>query len=177
MTEMSALCKRLFIFLALSLVNHVVSADDCQPWQWSSKRDVIPGQVVCRYTLTSPAEVNYYSCIELADRYDISIDKFFLLNPDLDQDCKTIKPNTDYCVAGCKFPWLLESRSELAIGITLLMSSAAQSLISPWLRTVCVDQNTTMLLAKAPRNSAATRKPGHVATQRKSIFFMCPAYV
>ena len=106
---MSALCKLVSIFLAFSLVNYVVLADDCQPWQWSSKRDVIPGQVVCRYTLTSPAEVNYYSCIELADRYDITIDKFFLLNPDLDRDCKTIKPNTDYCVAGCKFQWLLES--------------------------------------------------------------------
>lgn len=101
-TTMSALCKLVSIFLAFSLVNYVVSADDCQPWQWTSKRDVVPGQVVCRYTLTSPAEVSYYTCIELADRYDISIDKFFLLNPDLDRDCKTIEPNTDYCVAGCE---------------------------------------------------------------------------
>ena len=100
---MSALRKLVSFFLACSTINPSLSADDCQPYQWTAKRDVIPGQIVCRYTLTSPSEVNYYTCTELADRYDITIDKFFQLNPDLDRDCKSIKPNTDYCVAGCEF--------------------------------------------------------------------------
>jgi hypothetical protein len=80
-----------------------VTADDCQPWTWNSKRDSIPGQVNCRYTLTSPEEVNYYTCTELANEWDISIDKFFTLNPDLDRECKTVKPNTEYCVSGCEY--------------------------------------------------------------------------
>ncbi|KAH6865254.1 hypothetical protein BKA58DRAFT_367397 [Alternaria rosae] len=97
---MSALRKLVSFFIGFSTINPSLSADDCQPYQWTAKRDVTPGQIVCRYTLTSPSEVNYYTCTELADRYDISIDKFFQLNPDLDRDCEAIKPNTDYCVAG-----------------------------------------------------------------------------
>lgn len=81
-----------------------IAADDCQPWTWNSKRDSTPGQVNCRYTLTSPEQVNYYTCTELANEWDISIDKFFMLNPDLDRECKTIKPNTEYCVSGCECP-------------------------------------------------------------------------
>jgi len=89
--------------LAFCVFAHLASAaDDCQPWTWSAKRDVVPGKVVCRYTLNSGKEVNYYTCTELANKYDISIELFFTLNPEVDQDCKTIKPNTEYCVAGCK---------------------------------------------------------------------------
>jgi len=112
--NMSALRKLVPFFIAFSTINYSLSADDCQPYQWTAKRDVVPGQIVCRYTLTSPSEVNYYTCIELADRYAISIDKFFQLNPDLDRECKTIEPNTDYCVAGCEFQWLHSSLSRLA---------------------------------------------------------------
>jgi hypothetical protein len=60
------------------------------------------GDVVCRYTTTSASSVNYYTCTEISAYYSITLDKFLLLNPSLDKSCDTIKPNTEYCVAGCK---------------------------------------------------------------------------
>lgn len=63
-----------------------------------------PGDVVCRYETTTLAEVNYYTCTELALKYSITVEKFFELNPSVDKECDTIKPNTKYCVAGCKAP-------------------------------------------------------------------------
>jgi hypothetical protein len=62
------------------------------------------GDLVCRYTATTPSSVNYYTCTQFSDYYGISLDKFIQLNPSVDQDCKTIKPNTEYCVAGCQLP-------------------------------------------------------------------------
>jgi hypothetical protein len=59
--------------------------------------------VVCRYTTTTESSVNYYTCTELSDYYGITLDKFFLLNPSLDPACDTIKPDTEYCLAGCVF--------------------------------------------------------------------------
>lgn len=97
----------MWIILALCAFAQLTSAaDDCQPWTW--KRDVVPGSVVCRYTLNSGPEVSYYTCTELANRYDISVELFFALNPDVDEDCKNIKPNTEYCVAGCKWTLALQ---------------------------------------------------------------------
>ncbi|KAL7624110.1 hypothetical protein AAE478_005667 [Parahypoxylon ruwenzoriense] len=75
-----------------------VVADDCQPWTWNRKRDV--GEIVCRYHGKTGATVNYYSCMELADRYDTLLDDFFMLNPEIDEDCTNIQPNTEYCVKG-----------------------------------------------------------------------------
>jgi len=59
------------------------------------------GDVVCRYTAASPSDVNYYTCTELALRYETALEKFFVLNPSMDRDCATIQPNTEYCVRGC----------------------------------------------------------------------------
>jgi hypothetical protein len=61
-----------------------------------------PGDIVCRYESTTKSEVNYYTCTELALKYSITVEKFFLLNPSVDRDCDTIKPDTVYCVDGCK---------------------------------------------------------------------------
>jgi len=61
-----------------------------------------PGDVVCRYETNTLSEVNYYTCTELALKYSITVKKFFELNPSVDKDCNTIKPDTKYCVAGCK---------------------------------------------------------------------------
>jgi hypothetical protein len=60
-----------------------------------------PGDIVCRYESTTKSAVNYYTCTELALKYSITVEKFFLLNPSVDPDCDTIKPNTVYCVDGC----------------------------------------------------------------------------
>lgn len=65
--------------------------------------DIPPGQVNCRYTdTTEDMDINYYTCTALAIKYDISVETFFLLNPDLKTDCSNIQPGTDYCVQGCK---------------------------------------------------------------------------
>ncbi|PVI00003.1 carbohydrate-binding module family 50 protein [Periconia macrospinosa] len=63
-----------------------------------------PGDIVCRYEATTPAQVNYYTCTELSLKYFITVDKFFELNPSVDKDCETIKPNAVYCVKGWKQP-------------------------------------------------------------------------
>lgn len=65
-----------------------------------------PGDIVCRYETTTLAEVNYYTCTELALKYSITVEKFFQLNPSVDKNCDTIQPRTNYCVAGCETPRL-----------------------------------------------------------------------
>jgi hypothetical protein len=60
------------------------------------------GEINCRYWSTTPAEVNYYTCSQLAQRYSISNDLFFRLNPSLASDCSDVQPETEYCVRGCK---------------------------------------------------------------------------
>ena len=105
------------LFAAASLPT--VWSDSCQPHNWKRdfsdvvyqwKRqvdDVIyqqkraTGDIVCRYWATTPAQVNYYTCTQLAVRFQITIEDFFFLNPAMDRDCATIQPNTDYCVKGC----------------------------------------------------------------------------
>ncbi|EPE32552.1 Plant lectins/antimicrobial peptide [Glarea lozoyensis ATCC 20868] len=54
----------------------------------------------CRYNGTTPATVNYYTCTEIANKYDIKLASLFELNPSLKPDCSNIAPNTNYCVAG-----------------------------------------------------------------------------
>lgn len=76
-----------------------VLGDECQPHTW--KRAV--GDVVCQYTASSPATVNYYTCMGLAKKYGITIETFFKLNPTIDPDCIRVTPNTEYCVRGCMF--------------------------------------------------------------------------
>lgn len=88
-----------FVFFAFSyLLSLARSADECQPHQW--KRDV--GDIMCRYHASSGDDVNYYTCMDLATTYDISIDKFFELNPSVNANCDNIQASTQYCVKGCK---------------------------------------------------------------------------
>lgn len=104
-----------------------VAADDCVPWTWtwdderaSSKSTMVtyprtsptpfprepadtkPGELNCRSTGRTYDEVGYWSCAQIADAYSITIERFFELNPELAPDCDGIKPNTEYCVRGCK---------------------------------------------------------------------------
>lgn len=60
------------------------------------------GDVVCRYTTKTSSSVDYYTCTELSQYYGISLDTFYKLNPSIDRACDTIKPDTEYCVDGCK---------------------------------------------------------------------------
>ena len=64
---------------------------------------VTVGEINCRYWTTTRAEVNYYTCSQMAQRYSISNDVLFKLNPSLARDCSNVQPGTDYCVRGCKY--------------------------------------------------------------------------
>jgi hypothetical protein len=73
-------------------------------------------QVNCRYANdTGDMDINYYTCTAMADRYGITTDIFFLLNPSLKTDCSNIKADTDYCVSGCKCSWSSPSLNKLSI--------------------------------------------------------------
>jgi len=107
--------------LAPSLVSAQDEAD-CQPYRWSSNglkvrqdpADPLPtqgiptivalGKINCRYWTTTPAAVNYYTCSQLSQRYRISNEKLFSLNPGLAHDCSNVQPETNYCVKGCECP-------------------------------------------------------------------------
>ncbi|KAL7628811.1 hypothetical protein AAE478_000326 [Parahypoxylon ruwenzoriense] len=87
----------------LLLLSTKVSGDDeCQPYQWRLKHHEV-GEIICRYDTTTGPDVNYYTCTQIADKYGISFEKLRDLNPVLDKDCKAIKPNTTYCVAGSAY--------------------------------------------------------------------------
>lgn len=60
------------------------------------------GQVNCRYSgNTKGMDINYYTCTALANKFGITADTFFKLNPQVKRDCSNIQINTDYCVSGC----------------------------------------------------------------------------
>lgn len=103
----------------------VEAADECQPHTWKKRgleatssltaqytpkftpsafqKRAEPGEINCRNWGNTYSTVNYYTCTELSNKYDIDVEHFFMLNPELTLDCKNIKPNTAYCVSGCKF--------------------------------------------------------------------------
>ncbi|ODA82688.1 hypothetical protein RJ55_01196 [Drechmeria coniospora] len=63
--------------------------------------NVTTGKINCRYTTnTKGMDINYYTCTALANRYHISVEKFFQLNPTVHANCGNIQADTDYCVAG-----------------------------------------------------------------------------
>lgn len=61
-----------------------------------------PGDVNCRGWDDAPKEITYYTCQELAERHRITVDAFYILNPELKGDCKNVQPKHEYCVKGCK---------------------------------------------------------------------------
>lgn len=81
-----------------------VVADDCQPWTWKRQAPEEVGTIECRYetTISATESVNYYTCTELALRYGITVEQFFMLNPSVATDCSNLKNNATYCVRGCK---------------------------------------------------------------------------
>ncbi|KAJ0382193.1 hypothetical protein COL922a_013062 [Colletotrichum nupharicola] len=116
-------------FVSSLLFVLAVRADDCQPATWNAKRwevahtpnvpkradgimstrttlvttadtGIQPGDVNCRYSATTSATVNYYTCTQMATKYGITVDTFFTLNPTLELDCSNIQSKTEYCVDG-----------------------------------------------------------------------------
>lgn len=81
----------------------VFAADDCQPSTWNKKREASQvGDVVCRYDTMTSKDVNYYTCAEINNKYELSMDRLMSLNPGLQEDCKNVEPETTYCVKGCQ---------------------------------------------------------------------------
>jgi hypothetical protein len=81
----------------------VSAADDCQPSTWNKKRETNHvGDIVCRYDTVTNQDVNYYTCAEINNKYELSMDRLVDLNPGLQQDCENVKPETKYCVKGCE---------------------------------------------------------------------------
>ncbi len=119
-----------------------------------------PGEVVCRYETKTLGEVNYYTCTDLARKYSITVEKFFTLNPSVDKDCNTIKPNTNYCVAGCKL-----YRVQFYTTSSLIPNQGWSFLL---LKTACVALSTTMQPALGWTNSVAMEKPGNVVIRCES---------
>jgi hypothetical protein len=124
---LSQLILVLFLYLPI-----VTSSDGCKPVTWSngedgesaakSQRDnngtmpipryqtlistgnITAGEINCRYSATTSNDVDGDTCAQLATKYGIAKDKFFVLNPTVNPDCSNIEPDTEYCVAGCQFP-------------------------------------------------------------------------
>lgn len=111
------------IFL-LSWPLGVVTSNDCQPITWANppearadhtKTLVVPtiawlpdkpikaGDINCRSYDRTYDDANYYSCKELAYKWNIRLAWFFQINPTLLPDCSNILPNTLYCIRACKF--------------------------------------------------------------------------
>lgn len=119
-----------FVLIIFSIFDLTVAKDECQPATWSNTNaardelirwtrgvfarandtgiiniddNIVAGEINCRYSSTTTSDVNYYTCTKLANRYGVTIEKFFELNPNLTLNCDNIQPNTEYYVAGCKF--------------------------------------------------------------------------
>lgn len=112
----------------------VRAGDECKSWTWSNSRksqtlakdlsksipirrlqaedEPTAGDPVCRLWTETGKEVNYYTCTQLAERYDIETELFFRLNPEIDENCSNIEPKTEYCVYGCTNRSAPPSRSQ-----------------------------------------------------------------
>lgn len=132
--NMVLLChSTLSLLVLLSQPLSVLTSNECAPSTWAghgAKRDVAaqagvpivphntavvsnttavqPGDLVCRFSYPTYSDVNYYTCTELSNMFDIDVKTFFSLNPTVLRDCSNIQLLTEYCVAGCEFSslWL-----------------------------------------------------------------------
>lgn len=87
----------------------VALADGCQPYTWGLSvlqgggiKTIQVGELDCRFTTRTGAEVTTQTCTQIAERYETTVDKFLDLNPELNNDCGSIKPKTEYCVIVCE---------------------------------------------------------------------------
>ncbi|KAM0554930.1 hypothetical protein ACHAPJ_006666 [Fusarium lateritium] len=87
--------------LGLALVTPAVS-DDCQPINW--KRSIQAGSINCRLSTAAESKVNSNTCASIAKQYQITLDEFYELNPGLENDCKNVQPEIQYCVEGFQEP-------------------------------------------------------------------------
>ncbi|KAH7061724.1 keratin-associated protein 5-4 [Paraphoma chrysanthemicola] len=86
----------------------------------------VSAEIRCRYNVTAPEKVTYYSCNELAIKYEISLEKFMLLNPLLDPDCTSIQAGETYCVAGSVVPTTTDGTCKPESGVSCAGYSGGQ---------------------------------------------------
>lgn len=125
-TQLPNLLSAIF-FLVLVTATAAEETGICKPSTWSATDLGIPkstpavwkrnkkslsvanigkpqtGQINCRYPGGTYDDVDSSTCAQLANKYQITLEKLFMLNPELDPNCGNIEPRTDYCVAGCKY--------------------------------------------------------------------------
>lgn len=116
--------KSLYLGLLTLILVSPSFADDCKPVTWSKPQKArraeitstaqaartdtvtnivcLSGEVNCRYWTDTGDDVNYYTCTQLSETFNIDTDTFFMLNPKVAKDCSNIEPRTTYCVTGCK---------------------------------------------------------------------------
>lgn len=61
-----------------------------------------PGDVNYPYPRATSVEVSHGICAQFAGKYGIALEKFSMLNTELDSECGKIKPYTEYRVARCE---------------------------------------------------------------------------
>ncbi|KAH7245072.1 hypothetical protein BKA59DRAFT_454143 [Fusarium tricinctum] len=90
--------------LSLALINSAVAKDDCQPSTWRLKAVATSSGINCRMSEVTGSKVDAEACASMATKWDITVEKFYELNPRLNNDCKNIVPNIRYCVDGFPEP-------------------------------------------------------------------------
>lgn len=86
----------------------------------------VKAEVRCRYNATAPDPVSYYTCTELAERHEITLEHFFALNPLVDSDCSSIEAGERYCVAGTAAPTTTDGSCSPDSYVTCLGYSGGQ---------------------------------------------------
>ncbi|OAL54647.1 hypothetical protein IQ07DRAFT_628421 [Pyrenochaeta sp. DS3sAY3a] len=84
----------------LPMISTPIASPVGSPGDRITIRDVKPGELNCRAWGYTYNEVNYYTCTEICNMYEITTDYFFSLNPTLETDCSNIQPKSEYCIDG-----------------------------------------------------------------------------
>ncbi|RBR24696.1 uncharacterized protein FIESC28_02469 [Fusarium coffeatum] len=87
------------LLFGLSLIAPTL-ADECQPETWRMAALSSSGSINCRMSEVSGAKVDPKTCATLAKKWDISVEKFYELNPRLEDSCENVRPKIRYCVDG-----------------------------------------------------------------------------
>ncbi|GKU09595.1 unnamed protein product, partial [Fusarium langsethiae] len=82
-----------------------VSKDECQPSTWKLRSALRVGDINCRMSQVAGPKPGANICASMAEKWDITIEKFYDFNPRLNGDCNNILPNIRYCVDGFPEPF------------------------------------------------------------------------
>lgn len=57
-----------------------------------------PGDFICRLWIETGEDVNYWTCSDMAARFQLTKAEFFDMNPNLLPDCSNIEPRVTRCI-------------------------------------------------------------------------------